>query len=207
MHMHSYSINSRKRESVVHAIAIISFVYGLVISILDIRHAFESSFGIQQNNFIWIILLQMFATLSPVTIYGIFITIYKKWLWKLPIFQNYHGIPDFNGIWEGELSSFLKGEKRKITILIKQDWDKIKIQTYTNKGAKAESTLASINVDNTGAVFLSYAFDNIREKSTYIGFNCLRYYEDELMGEYFTNKQLTNGGVGSKGTLRVKRKR
>ena len=114
--MHSYSINSQKREGVVHTIAIISFVYGLVIAILDIRHAFESSVGIRQDDIIWIILLKLFSTLLPVTIDGTFLFVYKKWLWKLPLFQNYHGIPDLNGILEGEWSSWLKDEKRKITI-------------------------------------------------------------------------------------------
>lgn len=219
--MHRYSINSRKREEVIKNITIVSFSVGVIIAVLEVSFNTLNIFKMESDNVIWILLIQMLMTLFPITLYEVLMLLYRKVIWKKVV--AYHKIPDLNGKWEGELKSELKGTSRKITIEIQQNWDEININTYTDKNAQATSTVAEIKVDDSGRVYLSYAFENIRLKDSYIGFNCLQCRDDELFGEYFTSKtigkeiceslginekkiqELIATGMGSKGTLRVKR--
>jgi len=148
--------------------------------------------------------------------------LYRHILWRCFPFRNFHNIPDLNGIWEGELQSVLKDGPRSIHVEIRQCWDDILIRTKTDSGKAAVSFTASISV-NESVTALSYAFENIRPKGSYLGFNYLRLQDLELMGEYFTNKnicikdmsgiaqpekvgELIANGMGSKGFIRVKRK-
>lgn len=193
--MHRYSISTSAatdRERVTKIITSAALVWAIIwtISINTVRQVAFTYFQLQDSaNIIYDVLMGVI----PIGVYGILASLYNNILWKHLPFQWWNKLPDFNGQWEGEIRSpAKKNGKSKITVWIKQNWDRISIKTQTEQGRKAVGRFAEVQVTEEGDCFLNYAFYNMRRTGSYMGANFLEYDEESgiLNGEYFTSKTM-----------------
>ena len=194
--MISYSLNTKIRKRFMEFFILIS----ICITVL-IEHVLKPYFTCieKQSEFLdFILSLNAFKLLVEVTIPPFFCwwlidLLYSKYLWKLPVFQVFHLIPDLNGKWKGYTMNDEKQEPRKVLVVIKQDWYTIRIQTEMidlNKKSDIQSfcecTVAAIDLDRGK---LKYAYKNtLLGENSYVGYNELRIDENKISGQYITTK-------------------
>lgn len=192
--MHTYTIDTKKREQVIRACAAWSVIVGILIegAAMAIAHAafFQpvySLFDEKQRNLFWLAL----TFLLPLSSYGFWYWLYCWKGWKL--FFLWHRIPDLNGTWKMTVKSPLKKGEPTGMAYIKQDWTKILITTVSVKGTEVNSDMASI--EGTGTeTFLKYAYTVRRSAVSYPGYNKLVFRNVNgtciLEGDYFSAKPL-----------------
>ncbi len=191
--MHNYSINSDKREKVTIAI----FVLAICVNVFIEKNIVVSNIAEYIKNLVLAdttlgnTLSIAVSAVTPISIYWIIRMLYVNIIWKWHFLYRWHKIPDFSGVWIGEVESPLKKEKNpEIKVTVRQNWDKISIITKT-KNSQAKSSQAEIEVDDCEEVILHYSYDCNRNGKCYKGFNSLKYdYGHKIEGDYFTNKEI-----------------
>ena len=118
------------------------------------------------------------------------VTLYYRYLWKLPFFQNVHDIIDISGRWVGEDNSEKEGEK-KIKMKIIQHYDEIKIKLTNDKNI-SESLISSLKKENMGQylyfLFRSRPKEKVESKNDiFVGTMIIKCDPQVLIGEYFTS--------------------
>ena len=138
-------------------------------------------------------------TLSPLTSFLLFYSLFDKYLWKFKIFSVFGvvNVPDLNGRWVGTQRSSYKKNGQNICISscleIVQTFSKIIIRSYYEK-SKSENTVADF-YDINGEGLLYYNFDNDPNSlkqgtmQRHRGTVKLRYVprERKLIGEYYND--------------------
>jgi len=92
---------------------------------------------------------------TAVTIYGLILIVFVKWLWKCRIFKGWLVlIPDLSGEWTGKLKTTYTGTKTgkkkrdiKIDAIIKQELFSVSV-TMKTKEMKSYSYVAGFDIDN-----------------------------------------------------------
>ncbi len=142
--------------------------------------------------------------------------LFKKWLWKLPIFRHWLVmIPNLNGNWEGALQSTWVDEKTGKIVdpidtkaVIKQDLTTITIDFTTNE-MDSRSIIAEISCDpHRRVVEINYTYQSdpdatVKHRSAiHYGSAKLVYGKtsrsETLKGDYWTDRKTT-------GTIVIKR--
>lgn len=104
-----------------------------------------------------------------------------------------HHIPNLNGNWKGETTNYKTQKSRDVSVVIKQDWYTIRVQTEiidSNKESGVQSfcecTVAAIDL-NYGK--LKYAYKNaLLGENSYVGYNELEIEKNKIFGNYITTK-------------------
>jgi SMODS-associating 2TM, beta-strand rich effector domain len=141
---------------------------------------------------------------GPTAIVMLFLTIYDKWLWNLPVFSLLNTIPDLNGIYHGEISYRFKDipGSKSCQLEIKQTCSNIRVKTSFVKDGEnntlSVSTEAFIKTDEAGDQHLYFYYRNRGSCQSgdtldqHDGMNVLEIVKDSgaiyLEGYYFTNR-------------------
>lgn len=218
--MHTYSIGSDKREKVVMWKVVLSIIAVIAVSCLLPPAKSLLSGALHMDERWFDVASGIFSLLVPLSIYGIISWAYNNWVWKYLV--KWHHVPDLNGKWDLELSSSVKDHQSRGKVSIKQSWNRIMVSIAFESGSKSHSGMAAVVEDGLNT-YLLYDYSVCRGNSTYQGFNKLQYDNEKnvLEGQYFTSKAFSNQelnrfadctkwdmlreGIGSKGTLRLKR--
>jgi hypothetical protein len=100
---------------------------------------------------------------SLIGFYGLFYTVFDKWLWQVPVFHavGLVKVPNLNGTWEGEISSSYHEHQNKLpaTIQIVQTWSKIVINLET-ESSKSRSQTASVITETPDTILVTYEYLN-----------------------------------------------
>jgi len=142
--------------------------------------------------------------IGPTAIVMGFLTIYDKYLWKLPVFDPINTIPDLNGVYEGEIAYHYNGSDgiKSCKLEVKQTCSIIKVKSIFSKDSENDtqsvSTEAFIKTDEAGDQHLYFYYHNpgsCKNGDTldpHDGMNVLEILMDKktikLKGYYFTNR-------------------
>jgi hypothetical protein len=142
--------------------------------------------------------------IGPTAIVMGLLTLYDKYLWKLPVLKLINTIPDLNGIYEGEIAYHYNGEDgtKACKLEIKQSCSMIKVKTIFAKDGENDtqsvSTEAFIKTDEAGDQHLYFYYYNpgsCKNGDTldaHDGMNVLEILKEKktvkLKGYYFTNR-------------------
>lgn len=159
--------------------------------------------------------LVSFGGIGTFTLFGIFWTLFDRWLWRKPPFLAIHGIPDLNGEWEGELISSFKDNSDVNTscsmkLIITQTFSKMQCTSHY-PSSSSRSAIIGIRECNpkTRSCLLEYSYGNeagdksvveTTWESEHLGFSRIRCVADKMDGQYFTNRT-----PGTKGAFSLHR--
>lgn len=157
-----------------------------------------------------------FQGIGPTAIVLGFLTLYDKYLWKLPILNMINIIPDLNGVYKGEIAYHYNGqdEIKSCELEIKHTCSSLKVKTIFTKDGENDtqsvSTEAFIKTDEAGDQHLYFYYHNLGSCKNgdtldpHDGMNVLEILKDKemitLKGYYFTNRN-----PQTKGCISVKR--
>lgn len=218
--MHPYTIGGSKtriRLYVVVTIVAISIVLSIMINIgVDkLNDCFPAVFeGINNIFNQWSFFGFSFGYISMFVVFNIIYGLFDKYLWKINLINRIHGIPDFTGVWEGELySSYNTTQTFYVKMIIKQTWSEIQIVSEF-ADSRSGSDTAFIDPDSNQGLMLKFTYANTSHdpsvgQSEHRGQNELyivgnrntnNIYET-MEGTYFNNR----GQSGNKGNMKIKR--
>ena len=80
--------------------------------------------------------------LEAAVIFSLLSFVFERWIWKLPPVRFFHGIPDLNGHWEGELFSSYSEEAIHMDLDIVQTWSEISFRASFPKSTSSSNTAA-----------------------------------------------------------------
>lgn len=143
--MIQYSIDTNERESVYVALALTSVG---VVSL--VRLLFEGT------------TLQELAAPSVMVVFLALIKLYDKYLWKYVSALGLSGIPNLNGIWEGELKKN-NGQGYPVSLHITQTWRTIQASMDTDL-TTGSLQVASISVSNKNRPIAKWIY-NLRPRN------------------------------------------
>lgn len=141
--------------------------------------------------------LNKFGLINPPTtlfiILGI-ITLYTEYLWKLPLFNLIHSVPNINGRYKGIIeSSYNKDQKYHCYLEVSQTLTKINISLFTERSS-SHSRTCSIVINNHNNWEIIYSYLNRpttvnvdADMKTHSGLCCLEIFNKNLKGTYFNN--------------------
>jgi len=202
--VHNYSLDSDIKTKTVWILTIISviliFIIGIVANMFGINFI---PLQINLENIIKIAIKLASFSLIFVLLYLLF----DKFLWKTTFIKKIHGIPDFNGKWEGNFISNRMDENSNnytgsCNLIVKQTWGKISIVSNFEKST-SYSKSAYININGVDGITLSFDYNNKAEKTNdsnlkqHNGHNDFTYIESEnkLRGNYFNDKNRETNGI------------
>ena len=200
--MISYSLKEGIRKKCTVILVLVSICITILTENILADNSYISYFicFVKQNEIInSIVSLKVFKLLleevaPPFGFWVLINFLYSKYLWKLSLFQLLHHVPNLNGKWSGyTMNDKNQNRKRSVSVVIKQDWNTIWIQTEiidsNNKSdvhSFCECTVAAIDI-NRGE--LKYAYRNMAlGKKSYVGYNELRIEKNRIFGQYITTK-------------------
>lgn len=189
--MHPYATDSNERRMVPCLIALVSLIAALVFSKLLESAAFTVPW--------W------FDSPAVIGFYGIFYSIFNKWLWQCSIFRKIGlvKLPNLNGSWNGYVTSSFDehSTEYETTFTIKQDWNRISI-IGEFKMSKSHSTSASVLIDDKAGITVNFSYTNepsvkaIETMEMHHGFNSLTLNPNgqEMSGPYYSGRGRQNIG-------------
>ena len=133
--------------------------------------------------------------------------LFDKIVWKCPIIQKFHSVPNINGVWEGELTScYDEPLKHSMKLTVIQTWSQIHFTAKFEKSS-SESNIVSIQTDENGHPVIYFCFQNqsqdvSQHQQVYYGFNRIDLNDNVMDGRYSndrpSNKQdRTDGNCGT----------
>lgn len=217
--MHSYSIDKKIRTYISIALFVASIATSMLLrSILslhsDIITARLSSFMINP-------VIEFLSStgifpnfLEAAVIFSLLSFVFERWIWKLPPVRFFHGIPDLNGHWEGELFSSYSEEAIHMDLDIVQTWSEISFRASFPKSTSSSNT-AAIHMEDSRGISIYFGFHNDSTDITsgmqsYDGYNILTLDDkDTLSARYFNNRPNHRRTVkgGNMGSFNLKRKK
>lgn len=131
---------------------------------------------------------------------SIFIFLYIKFLWRMPVFNKIAKRPFLSGTWQGTLKSDYKFENgegvppKEIFLVIRQDFLRIHIQSFTDRFNAESYVEAILYEESKGLKKLVYVYrqgtsdlGNQRGDEGTSELNILTNINPELEGRYWTN--------------------
>lgn len=191
-----YSLNTEIRKQFTIVFILISICITALLK--EILGSYFTCLENQSKSFYFMFFLIVFKLLLEVIVppflcWWLIDWVYSKYLWKLPVFQLIHHIPNLNGRWKGHTKNDETQKKREVSVVIKQNWYTIRVQTEiidSNKESDEQSfcecTVAAIDL-NYGK--LKYAYKNaLLGENSYVGYNELEIEKNKISGQYITTK-------------------
>lgn len=170
------------------------------------------SFGVSYALFLlWPDVPFWFESLSPLAAYGLFYSIFDRYVWKWPLFRmlGIVTLPKMAGRWYGtQLSSYKKDgqkpTKSRIILEVEQTFSHIKAATYYRRWQSQSSVSCMVMLE--GEPYLMIIYDtsaNVRHEDTAAHHKGVAYYrylpgEDKIIGTYFNTQ-------GATGEIELKR--
>lgn len=190
--MHPYSTNSLDRALVPAYLAVAGIVSAYVLGMLSKVTDIAIPWWIDAPSVVG------FASIY----YHLFRTCLWKWRYARKL--TFARIPDLSGKWEGDIRSSFDDFRNEVkaTLIIFQNWDSISCLFETAE-SRSRSSTASISVDDSGVIALSYVYENdprpdAKETMHFHKGCAILFLECEgtaLTGEYFTGRDRKNHGA------------
>ena len=163
--MHSYSIggdkSSLRRKVVIWLFCISVVLYTLEMHLVDwITANFTTAFtGVNNffSNLPW--LGVSLSGLSAFAIFGVLFWLFDKHIWKLKFMQKLTEIPDFSGVWVGNLkSSYEESPEIDVSMAIKQTWNNVSIvTTFPESQSWSDSAHIAVHISRGPLLKFTYA--------------------------------------------------
>ena len=138
------------------------------------------------------------------------IYVFRKWLWKIKFIKKITIIKNIQGEWKGTLHSNYDDKEHDINkIIIKQSFNKYKIVMETNE-SKSTSNINEIKTNDFDRMELQYLYKNeapvyLRKKNPmHFGVAKLEFEDNELIGTYWTDRELENG-KNTRGSMKLEK--
>jgi hypothetical protein len=207
MKVHSYSIDTGMRKTVLLFVFAVSFLLSsplnklltFIIDSINNTHIKQLIDDIDNIGF-------SLGSISVLALFGVLYYLFSKHLWKLKFLYRFLNVPNLNGEWIGTLKSSYKddsGENVQLgaTLEIRQDWEKITIQS-TFGSSHSFSDAAVIRIDSNKGITLLFSYSNENEDIKlssegdpgHRGLNELVFKDNTLKGGYFTNRIIPTRG-------------
>lgn len=187
--MHPYSIDTEERKYILLLLA---------VSSVFLTWGFYKLLAYYQISLPWWV-----ETPSVLFFYGFLFFVFNKWLWKYLTKTGLVKTPNLNGQWEGHLKSSFNDHASEIkaTLMIFQDWTKVKIILTTDQSI-SYSESASFIVEAPEGKYLNHQYINEpksnAKKTMSIHRGTVRLLFDEknntLVGEYYSGRDRQNFG-------------
>lgn len=132
------------------------------------------------------------------------LTLYDKYLWKLPVLNLLNNVPNLNGIYEGKIAYHYNEQDntKSCRLEIKQTCSSIKVKSIFNKDGENDTQSVSreafIKTDDVGDQHLYFYYHNQGSckngdtLDSHDGMNVLEILKEKetvkLKGYYFTNR-------------------
>ncbi|WP_456438778.1 Cap15 family cyclic dinucleotide receptor domain-containing protein [Psychroserpens sp.] len=180
--------------------AIIPFVL-VAGTLLSLLASFLISLLIDNSN------MHYYQFPSTTILIGGLIYLIDKFLWKYKPFKWLYWQKDISGRYEGviEFNNYKDGSRdnRSFALEIEQTGSVIKLNTYFNNDnddtSKSESKIISLSKDEFGnlSIFMNYhnIGNSVLKIPEHFGTNVLEYFNGQLKGHYYTNKNPQTKGV------------
>lgn len=176
--MIDYSLTNNQREKTYYWMAAVSIMISSLLLLIDLK------------------LIGKFILPSGFLIYGLFVQLFDKLLWKVKPISYLIKIPNLNGKWSGN-ASMTSGLNESLYVTITQTWKRIDIVVETDETI-ANVLSATFYFDNEKNKYLKYIY-SIKPTKPDPSFNrygegCteLRYRNDNnketLEGTFFSSK-------------------
>ena len=208
--MTRYSVDSDVRSKAVLAIGGISLVAAIALNVVLMPFV-ESGFRAAGLGTLYSS-LNMAGILSGAGTLGLYGLLWKWFdarLWKCRLLGGVHGIPDLNGVWEGEgVSNFkINGEcvRYDMKLEVTQTFSKIECKS---KFEKSQSTNHIVGIHGCNpkrrSCILEFSYRNEAGEEAvkdagwdgqHRGFNWIECEGDEMVGHYFTNREIPTSGT------------
>ena len=124
-----YSINSEIRTRITFIVAILAVasVAGIsrLLELLPFHIAVPSAFGL----------------------FGLYVWLFDRFVWRWPGVRSVHGVPDLNGEWEGTVRRIkpeVAAHDIPVTAVIQQTWTRIQVEVI---GERTRSLVRSVSLD------------------------------------------------------------
>ena len=188
--MHNYSVDNDTQVTIMWILTITSALINALINIYILP-----KLEFAATNIVYQILsLIIFYILSFETIFNIF----DKYLWKLPVINNYINYPNISGEWKGTINN-PKYNPISTKVEIKQTWTKI-IMNLKTETAKSKTEALAFFVEDSMNPELNYIYFNeatTKNLKHHGGTGKLTFYKDKnmLKGSYYTNEHRENHGT------------
>ena len=189
--MHPYATDSHERRLIPCLIAVLGVIATLVVDRLLTLTSLTVPW--------W------FDSPAVLGFYGIFYSIFNKWLWQCSIFHKIGlvKLPNLNGSWNGYVTSSFDehSTEYETAFRIKQDWNRISI-IGEFKMSKSHSTSASVLIDDKAGITVNFSYTNepsvkaIETMEMHHGFNSLTLNPNgqEMSGPYYSGRGRQNIG-------------
>jgi hypothetical protein len=139
--MHYYSVDTNPRERVLYTLAVVAV--GLLAALNHFRGAFWYPYV---------------APSGPV-IYALLISCFDRWLWRILLVRRVLGIPDLNGVWQGEFRREDRDDPHQAKVTITQSLSRIKI-TFRGRSSSSTSIAADLSIADGQNVILRWQYDS-----------------------------------------------
>lgn len=198
--MNTYEVKSDIRRKVTICIAVLSLILGnalftfsnFLASLIAEEYPLISDFLDQ-----WAYLGIISSQITVVTVYELITWLFENYLWKISYINNFLGIPNLNGIWEGGLQSSYPencaGKKMYMRLEIEQTWNKISC-TSIFPNSKSFSDIVCVDSKGPQGTMLKFTYTNYSEDISlgliqFAGYNELRLDDaNTLSGTYYTKR-------------------
>jgi len=159
-----------------------------------------------------LVVLGVFEPPTLVILIVLLLWLYVAYLWKCPVLNLIHGVPNINGRYTGSIQSSYDPEKNyKCVLEVRQTLTRVEINLFTERSS-SWSVIANIVVNEHGNWALAYIYTNMpktievadSDMRCHRGFATLEIFEDrvKLEGEYFNHSRERS----THGTISCKRK-
>lgn len=142
-------------------------------------------------------------TPSVVAFYGLFFSVFDRWLWRHPVVRRMKlsVVPDLNGRWHGEIRSSFEEHAipHDIDVMITQSWTRMAVSGSTSQST-SKSVSASLTADAGGDSILSYEYQNeprvdaIPTMHAHRGMCRLSFESGRLTGDYYSGRDRQETG-------------
>lgn len=192
--MHPYATDSSERRNIPLGIAIISILSAWILNKLLL------------DDFLNLTSLWWLEAPSLCGFYGLFYTIFDKYLWRARILRKFGliKIPDLNGNWKGCISSSFESHEREHDAIIEiiQSWTRVSINLRTCY-SESHSLSGIILTEDQNAIIISYEYLNEPKYNTLDTLHMhrgtcqltLSPNRQEFSGNYYTGRDRQNFGT------------
>ena len=147
--MHPYSTDSKEREQVLAALALLAILLALGLSLMLRAARITVPWWLDAP--------------STMGFYGVLFNLFDQWLWRsrLVRWTRLLRVPILAGEWRGQVVSSFDDHKKthEVTLCINQTWTRIMIRLSSSRSTSHTQT-ASILVEAPEGVVLSYQYEN-----------------------------------------------
>lgn len=208
--MTRYSIDNNAREKAMRFVMVASFVLTIFINMVAVPYLEHLAIELHCSELFASFVVVGFASMSALSVFGLFWLLFDNYLWKCRPFDSMLGIPNLNGEWEGKGTTRFGDEDSNLatysmSMIVTQTFSKIECRSIFEH-SESSSQIVGICGCNPNEKSCSLEFSYLNkagEKSVendgwdeqHYGFNQIECRGDIMNGQYFTHRKNPTSGT------------